>query len=109
VSGALELIAVALAVGVALAYVVLKSLRAAKSLAKGQAPSCCTDKDGYALRAGRSACPDLDGAAPGGGNSADADGMASAGVGSAGGGPSAAPGGFVSPCAGCTGCSQGRG
>jgi hypothetical protein len=109
VSGALELLAVALAVGVALAYVVLKSLRAAKSLAKGQAPSCCTDKDGYAERAGHSACPDLEGAASGDGKSAAADGMASAGSGSAGSGPYAAPGGFVSPCAGCTGCSQGRG
>jgi hypothetical protein len=82
VSGALELTVVTLVVGGALAYVLFKSLRAAKTLAKGQAPSCCTDKDGYAERAGHSACPDRDGAAPGG---------------------------FVSPCAGCTGCSQGRG
>ncbi len=83
-SGALELLAVALAVGAAISYVLIKSLRAAKALAKGQAPSCCADTDGFAERAGRSSCADADGG-------------------------SGAPGGFVSPCAGCTGCSQGRG
>jgi hypothetical protein len=92
VSGVLELLVVALVVGAALAYVLSKSLRAAKALAKGQAPSCCTDKDGFEERAGRSSC-------------ADADGIASPAGGSAAGG-SAAPEGFVSPCAGCTGCKR---
>jgi hypothetical protein len=100
VSGALELAVVALVVGGALAFVLSKSLRAAKQLAKGEAPSCCSDKDGYMDRAGSSSCPDADGAASGGGNdAADADGGPA-------GGSRAGSGGFVSPCAGCTGCAK---
>ncbi len=111
-SSGLELLAVALVVGAALSYVLIKSLRAAKTLAKGQAPSCCTDKAGYAERAVRSSCADADGVASGGGNLADADGASADGGSARGGrynGGSAALGGFVSPCAGCAGCSQRRG